>query len=304
MTTPRLSVLVVAWHSGSDLAELAAQLPDDPRFELVVVDNGGGLPAALTHRPGVRTVVPGRNLGFAGGCNAAAEVAAGSLLLFLNPDARPRPGALAVLLGAAETDPATAGFAPRLVGSDGRPQTSWQLRPLPGPWALLAHAFFWNPTRGPAAEPPGGTPIGQPAAAALLLRRPVFEAIGGFDAAFHPAWFEDVDLARRLAAVGAVVRYAPQAEFEHRGGSSVPAIGYRGFLAAYDRNLERYLAKHHGRGWAAAFRWLVPVGALLRLAALPVRRPRRTASRLEAARALWAVARGAPRRWPMAGEAA
>ena len=33
----------------------------------------------------------------------------------------------------------------------------------------------------------------QPAAACLLVRRAAFDAVGGFDADFHPAWFEDVD---------------------------------------------------------------------------------------------------------------
>src|SRR5690606_5351472 len=128
---------------------------------------------------------------------------------------------------------------------------------------------------------------------ALALRRKAFESVGGFDAGYHPAWFEDVDLARRLAAAGETIVYLPAATFVHRGGASVPALGYGRFLAAYDRNLARYLRRHHGRGWELVFRALVPVGALLRTLALPLRRPRRAASRGEAARALLALAGGA-----------
>ena len=82
------------------------------------------------------------------------------------------------------------------------PTPDWQLRRLPTPLALLAHALFWNPGAAAAAEPAAGAAIEQPAAAALALRRSVFEALGGFDEAFYPAWFEDVDLARRLADRG------------------------------------------------------------------------------------------------------
>jgi GT2 family glycosyltransferase len=292
-------VVVVAWRSRADALELAAALPPDPRFELVVVDNAGELGGALDGLGAVRVVRPGRNLGFAGGSNAGAAAARAPRLLFLNPDARPAPGALEALLEGFARHPRAAGLAPRLIGTDGAPQRRWQLRPLPSPAALLAHAFFWSPTRGARREPSEGERIEQPAAAALAMRRDAFEAIGGFDAGFHPAWFEDVDLAKRLGDRGREIVYLPGATFVHRGGASVPALGYGGFLAAYDRNLARYLRLHHGRGWELAFRALVPVGALLRALLLPLRRPRRAASRREAAGALLRLARGARRGWPV-----
>ena len=303
MNGTELAVVVVAWRSARDAQELARAVPADPRFELVVVDNSGELAAgAWADTPG-RVLAPGRNLGFAAGSNLGARATSAPRLLFLNPDARPRAGAFDRLLEAFARWPDAAGLAPRLLGPGGAPQCAWQLRPLPGPAALLAHAFFWNPTRGPRREPAAGSPVAQPAAAALALARSAFDAVGGFDEAYFPAWFEDVDLARRLAARGAVVRYAPAAVFDHRGGGSVPALGYGGFLTAYDRNLARYLRRHHGRGWELAFRALAPVGALARLALLPLRRPRRARSRGEAAAALWSVARGAVAGWPAAPEA-
>jgi GT2 family glycosyltransferase len=303
VNAPELAVVVVAWRAAEDVRELARALPVSPRFELVVVDNSGELAAEALAGTAGRLLSPGRNLGFAAGSNLGAQATSAPRLLFLNPDARPRADACQRLLEAFARWPDAAGFAPRLLGADGRPQCAWQLRALPGPAALLAHAFFWNPTRGPRREPAAGSLVEQPAAAALALSRAVFEAVGGFDEAYFPAWFEDVDLARRLAARRAVVRYAPEAIFDHRGGASVPALGYGGFLAAYDRNLARYLARHHGRGWELAFRTLAPLGALARLALLPLRRPRRARSRAEAAAALWAVVRGAAAGWPAAPEA-
>ena len=79
-------------------------------------------------------------------------------------------------------------------------------------------------------------------------------AVGGFDAGFFPAWFEDVDLARRLHDRRLALHYWPAACFRHRLGSSVPRLGYGPFLSIYYRNLSRYLAKHHGRVWALAAR--------------------------------------------------
>jgi N-acetylglucosaminyl-diphospho-decaprenol L-rhamnosyltransferase len=303
VSRPELAGIVVAWRARSDVEALAAAWPNDPRFELVVVDQSGDVDAVANGR----VVRPGRNLGFAGGANFGARAASAGLLLFLNPDVRPEPGALAALADGFARYPAAAGLVPRLVGFDGAPQLAWQLRRLPSALSLLAHAFFVAPEAGRpgrAREPEEGTPIEQPAAAALALRRDRFEAAGGFDEAVVPAWFEDVDLARRLRDRRCDLLYLPSATFRHRLGSTVSELGYGAFLAAYDRNLLRYLAKHHGAGWATLFRALACAGALLRAALVPVWKPKRSASRREALADLVRVARGALDGWrPGAGGA-
>jgi N-acetylglucosaminyl-diphospho-decaprenol L-rhamnosyltransferase len=291
---PRLTGIVVHWHNEEPLAELTAAWPRDPRFELVVVDNGSSEPLALG--PG-RLVRPERNLGFAGGANLGAAEAQGEILLILNPDAVPEPGALDRLLEGFETHPEAAGLAPRLVGPDGQSQAGWQLRRLPSPWNLLLHAFPFTGAPGAGPEPPAGSPVEQPAAAALALRRSAFEAVGGFDAAFHPAWFEDVDLAARLKQAGYVLLYWPAAMFRHGLGSTVPKLGYGRFLWIYYRNLTRYLGKHHGRLWSLAARAALVPGMAIRLLLLPFYRPRRAASRSEAFRGLLGVLAGALTGW-------
>ena len=344
---PILAGIVVHWRSEDDLAGLLRSWPaGDPRFELVVVDNGsaGPLPAPLSPTSAgasaaVRLLQPGRNLGFGGGVNAGLAATRAPLVLILNPDAWPEPGALDALLAGFAAHPDAAGLAPRLIGPDGTPQWRWQLRPLPGLGRLLAQALFLPAAGGPRREPPAGARIGQPAAAALALRRSALEmpdspsagpteapamlgsrsrsrrvldtegatsrgasrapriSTFGFDERFHPAWFEDVDLARRLAGAGRPLLYWPAAVFRHRLGGSVPALGYGRFLWIYYRNLARYLRKHHGPAAAAAVRALLPVTALLRLVLVPLRRPRRAASRSEAAAGLLTLAAGALTGW-------
>jgi N-acetylglucosaminyl-diphospho-decaprenol L-rhamnosyltransferase len=286
---PLLTGVVVHWHNEELLAELTAAWPRDPRFELVVVDNGSSAPLELG--PG-RVLKPSRNLGFAGGANAGIAAARAPAVLLLNPDAVPEEGALDRLLEAFAAWPDAAGFAPRLSGPDGEPQSAWQLRKLPTAWSLLLHALPAGQITGPREEPPAGSAVEQPAAAALALRRDAFAAVGGFDERFHPAWFEDVDLALRLRESGAVLRYWPAARFRHRLGSTVTQLGYGPFLTVYHRNLILYLEKHHGRGWALAARAGVVIGVALRLAALPFRQPRRAASRWEAAKGLVGALRG------------
>ena len=136
-------------------------------------------------------------------------------------------------------------------------------------------------------------------AACLVVERSKFEAVGGFDETFHPAWFEDVDLAQRLRSQGLPLLYWPSAVFRHGLGSSVPRLGYGEFLSIYYRNLLRYLAKHHGKLWVFAARGTLAIGMGLRLLAVPLFKPRRARSRAEATRALLRVLgealRGKPR---------
>jgi predicted glycosyltransferase involved in capsule biosynthesis len=46
-------------------------------------------------------------------------------------------------------------------------------------------------------------PVEQPAGAFLMVRRAVWQELGGFDESFFPLWFEDVDFCRR-ASIGAI----------------------------------------------------------------------------------------------------
>ena len=142
------------------------------------------------------------------------------------PRRRARDGeaSLAALLAALDADPAVAAAAPRLTG-DG--QALFQLRRLPRAGSILREALlvdrllpgnaglrsdrYLDRPRDEAFD------VEQPAAAALLVRRADFDAVGGFDPAFFPAWFEDVDLCAKLLERGRRIRYVPAAVATHVG---------------------------------------------------------------------------------------
>ncbi|MDL2716108.1 MAG: hypothetical protein PT977_00005, partial [Acidobacteriota bacterium] len=76
----------------------------------------------------------------------------------------------------------------------------------------------------------------------------------------------------------------------HVGGVTMNALPYRDFRPAYVRNQFLYLARHASPGVRAAARLSTLLGALLRLALLPVLRPDHP--RREAAAAHARVVRG------------
>ena len=291
---PLLSGVVVHWHGEEELLALVESWPDDQRFELIVVDNSRAVKGRISDN---RIFEPNENLGFGGAVNAALELVDAPAVLVLNSDARPVQGALESLLEGLELHPDAAGLAPRLVSADGSTQHRWQLRPIPSLSTLLLQSMMIPAGRGPKAEPPAGTAVEQPAAAALVLKRRVLEEIGGFDEAFFPAWFEDVDLARRLKRAGHQVIYWPAAAFEHSLGATVPELGYGRFLWIYYRNLERYLRKHHSRTMAILARLLTTAAAAARIPWLAVRTPSRASSRRDALRGLTGLLLGALTGW-------
>ena len=268
---------------------------------LVVVDNSGTAERPPA-RDGLHWLRPSDNLGFGGGCNLGVEATRTPWVLLLNPDVTVTARSLRALAALAADwgeDDALALIAPRLLDGEGTAtQFTWQLKPLPRPIDLLAQCFFLARPKGPTVEPPEGARVGQPAAAALLVRRAAFEQVGGFDPRFAPAWFEDVDLAQRLADAGWHGRYARSVEVRHDGGASVTPLGFGRFLVIYTRNLRRYA---QARGWtwtARCIRPAVTVATAMRIPFVLLRRPKATASRADAVRSLWLLLRTAIRGWP------
>jgi GT2 family glycosyltransferase len=124
--------------------------------------------------------------------------------------------------------------------------------------------------------------VEQPAAAAWLVRRSVWNELGGLDESYAPAWWEDVDFCARLretgrkgGTTGAGFWVAPRARITHRGGSSLGQPRAPEFLVAYHRNLLRYAGRHHPGSLG-----LVGIGLRLSLGLRALARPsRRTAYR-------------------------
>jgi GT2 family glycosyltransferase len=89
-----------------------------------------------------------------------------------------------------------------------------------------------------------GGEVEQPAGAFLMIRRDVWQSLNGFDEGFHPVWFEDVDLCRRIRDRGFSLYYIPEAVAKHTGGHSITTLPLEIRLNYWYRGLLRYSAKH------------------------------------------------------------
>ena len=197
---------------GGALLFLPALLPElDEGDELIVVNNKPGDGSAEVVRelaPQARIVGTGRNTGFAGGCNAGAEAAAGDLLVILNPDAAPQMG---------------FGEAIRRPWLDGKGWGAWQALVADGEGRCINSAgnpihftgIVWAGGHGrplDEAPPPGEVAAASGACLAIPLQR--WRAVGGFPEEFF-MYHEDVDISVRLRAEGHAVGIEPSAVVAH-----------------------------------------------------------------------------------------
>lgn len=274
---PRVTVAVVSWNSR-DLLRSCLESLDPLRHDVIVVDNDSndGSAAMIAELfPGVLLVRQPVNIGFGAAVNLASYRARGRYLLLLNSDARVRSGAIDRLADFLDQHDDYGAVAGLLVDSNGEPQRGFNVRRFPtlGSFAvdflLIDQIWPSNPISrrylakdmdyGKAAD------IEQPAAAALMLRLEAFRRVGRMDERFYPAWFEDVDLCRRLRKAGWRISFEPAAVFEHQGGIAMRALGLRAFTETWYRNLLLYVRKHHGRVQLGLLRALLAVGMLERM---------------------------------------
>lgn len=243
------------------LALLFARLPRDVAVEVVVVLNGATAEVervADRYADRLRLARSAINLGFVGGFNRGRAAARGLLLASLHDDTFIEPGWLEGLLAAVRNHPEAGLFCSLVTDPDGTPQSVGTLIWRSG-----------HPTNPWLHEPPAAAafaavePIQAGGSSSLLVRADVFDAIGGLDERYYPAFFGDLDLAMGIWAAGFSVLLVPESRARHRRGSST-SRRYRYFL--YDRNHQHFSAK-----WAAE------------LAAHPIHEP--TAERLAEARA-------------------
>jgi GT2 family glycosyltransferase len=226
---PKMSVkasVVVVTHGQRAVTErgldaLAAALGDQlgHAWELVLVDNDSpdDTPALLQQwSDRAEVLLLQRNLNFAGGCNAGAARARGDVLVFLNNDTEVVPGALEALV-AQVAEPGVAIAGPRLLFGDGTIQHAGVafLRNALG--VMPQHVFHHQDGMLPAAR--GTYELDCVTGACLVVRRDVFEQLGGFDEGYRNG-LEDVDLCLRVRMAGHRIVYRGDIAFVHAEGAS------------------------------------------------------------------------------------
>ncbi|WP_249670806.1 glycosyltransferase [Cellulomonas wangleii] len=213
--------LVVVGYGSAALLEQHL-VPSAPGADLVVVvdnrtdDDERRRVTDLADREGWATVLPDRNLGFGAGADAGAAEAfawGADVVVLLNPDARLAPADRRVLVDAVRERPLLLA-APRVERPDGTP---W----MTGVLALDLRTGRMRTAAERRADPAPPWAVPWVSGACLAVTRELWERTGGFAHDYFLYW-EDVDLSRRVLAVGGAVAVVPRALAVHDEGSTHP----------------------------------------------------------------------------------
>lgn len=265
---------IIITHNSADVID-ACLASTSGVAEVVVVDNASADDTLEKVRnwPECRLIANESNRGFGAAVNQGAAESTADLLLILNPDVQIQRGIEALAKACREHGLASG----TLTDSDGVPQAGFTIRRLPTVASLCFEVLglnrMWpgNPVnahyryRGRDLDREG--PAEQPAGAFLMVRRDIFDELGGFDEAFFPVWFEDVDLAKRAFKLGYRAHFTPNAVARHLGGHSVGRLPLQRRELYWYASLLRYTAKHFGTQQFRVVSLAVATGCLIRFVA-------------------------------------
>jgi GT2 family glycosyltransferase len=235
-----VAVVIPSWNSLGLLPRCLGSLRDQGvELELLVVDNGSGDgTVAYLEREGVPHLVLPENRGFAAAVNLGLAQTTAPAILVLNADTVIEPGAIGTLLDALEADKTLGGVQPRLlqieddVPADRFHPSPRQSEDKGGNDAERARLYSAGQrlSRDGRAFEMGAGEAQSPGylqarevfgvcGAACLLRRELFDQVGGYDERYF-AFYEDVDLNLRARIVGWRFGYVPDAIVWHLGNAS------------------------------------------------------------------------------------
>jgi N-acetylglucosaminyl-diphospho-decaprenol L-rhamnosyltransferase len=272
--TVKVEAVVVDHASGALLKGCVESLRAAGASRIVVVDNA--VPAGASKRElgagafadRTEVVEIGVNLGYGSGANRGAARCSSEFLVICNPDVMVEVSALDRLVAAVEADATLAIVGPKVLEPDGTRYPSARRFPSLIEGAGHALAGLVAPDnelsrryRMAAIDTEATTRVDWVSGSCMLVRRSVFEELGGFDEQYF-MYAEDVDICWRAHRAGWGVGYVPDASVTHLGGVLTRRRPYR-MLVAHHRSALRFA----NRSLSGARRALVPAIA----AALSIR---------------------------------
>lgn len=240
---PVMSIVIAAYGQTQYTLRCLQSLAEHPpscTHEVIVVEDASGVHDAdvVGDVEGVIFISNDENLGYLRSCNKAVAQASGEYVCLLNNDTELTFGALDGLLDLMRRDPSAGIVGAKLLYPNGCLQEAGGVLWSNG--SALNYGRFDDPGRYIYEYV---REVDYVSGAAMLMKRGVWNELGGYDELYCPAYCEDSDLAIRVRSKGLKVMFQPRSIVIHHEGVSHGTSENSG-LKSYQRvNREKLSAR-------------------------------------------------------------
>jgi GT2 family glycosyltransferase len=209
----KISVIVTNWN-GEDLLKknLENIIQKSPEAQEVILTDDASQDKSVSFvkllqkkYPKLKIIAHKKNQGFGNNSNKAVERAQGDLIVLLNNDIRPHSGYITNSLKHFK-DPKVFGVGFAELGHENWARIFWQagyLQHEPGLENKKTHISAWVS---------GGSSI---------IRKSIFQKLGGFDYIYEPFYSEDLDIGYRAWKSGYKLLWEPKSVVEHQHETTI-----------------------------------------------------------------------------------
>ena len=208
----KVTAIIVNWNDKDVIVECIQSLLDQNRNEIdiIVSDNGSkddSVNFIRKHFPSIKIIENGENLGFGSAVNRGLGLAKGDYLLFLNSDLKLHSKCVGELVKVLECDTNVGGTIPKILYID-------QQNTINSLGVLINYTGIAYPNLLGQKDSGYQEPFESACGGIFMLRREVYETVGGFDEDLF-LYHEDHDLSWRIRLAGWHLKVVPQAIMHH-----------------------------------------------------------------------------------------
>ncbi|WP_108682480.1 glycosyltransferase [Methyloceanibacter sp. wino2] len=238
---PKVSVVLILYNQAELTLQCLKSLQalDREDLEIIIWDNGSSDDTCrlLKQLDGVNVLFNDSNIHYLRGVNCAASKATGEYLLLLNNDTVVHRNAIRAATNRLDSEPDLGAVGGPILLLDGTLQEAGSI--------IFHDGSCCGYGRGRSlaeAQFQFSRDVDFCSGAFLMVRRTIWEELGGFDDAFAPAYYEEADLCMRIRKNGFRVAYEPKAVITHvEFGSSASSDEA---IALQVRNRHIFFEKH------------------------------------------------------------
>ncbi len=223
---PKVSVVMLTWNALEYTRKCVQSIQQHTAipYEIIFTDNASSdgtqkyLDGLVRQNPNFKLVKNKENIGFAAGNNQGVKAAESEFVMLLNNDVLVSDGWLEGMLAVLEKDAAIGAVGPITNYISGLQRLAEV--PYRDDDDAAFHHFAWQVKSKNAGKI---TPRRRLAGFAMLMRKELYNALGGFDESFGSGNFEDDDLCLRIRQEGYALMVDESTYIHHFGSQTFKA---------------------------------------------------------------------------------